>query len=77
MDKAKFEHFNLGELKAAQDILWVIASSDDCSKTMRKQAEQMSKLLGETIDHIRIKHKKSYYELQQTIDQLRRLGRKF
>lgn len=77
MDKAKFEHFNLGELKAAQDILWVIASSDDCSKAMRKQAEQISKLLGETIEHIRGKHKKSFLDLQQTIDQLRKIGRKF
>lgn len=77
MDKAKFEHFNLGELKAAQDILWVIASSDDCSKTMQKQAEQISKLLGETIEHIRVKHRKSFLDLQQTIDQLRKIGRKF
>lgn len=72
VDKAKFEQFNLGELKSAQDILGLISSDEECSKVMKKQAEKISALLGEAIDHIRKKHKQSYYDLQNTIHQLRK-----
>ena len=76
MDEAKLEQFNLGDLKAAQDVLWAIALSEDCIQIMQKQAEKMIKILDKAIENIRAKNKKSYYDLQRTIDQLRKIQRK-